>query len=342
LRFESSLSALAPGSPALRAEDRRVREQLGGMDSARLVVSSGDDLQAALRANDGVAVALDAAVVAQELGGFQSLSAWLPSRALQERSVMALRAIPDAKGRLLAAFENGGFEPDAFAHSAFFEAPSVPPLQLSDLRGSPLNEVVRPFLADLRGRPAIVTHLRDVRDPEALRRRLQPLAASVYLDQQALLTALYAELQQRALELTGVGLLAVFAIVWLRYRSLRATLSAMLPALLSGACALSLLALAQVSLNLLHLLGLLLILGIGVDYGIFLLEGNSGSRQWISTLVGIVVACLSTTLSFGLLAISGVPALRALGQMVAIGVPLSLCLAPVARLALMPPEPSDG
>jgi predicted exporter len=255
---------------------------------------------------------------------------------------MALRAIPDAKGRLLAAFENGGFEPDAFAHSAFFEAPSVPPLQLSDLRGSPLNEVVRPFLADLRGRPAIVTHLRDVRHPEALRRRLQPLAASVYLDQQALLTALYAELQQRALELTGVGLLAVFAIVWLRYRSLRATLSAMLPALLSGACALSLLALAQVSLNLLHLLGLLLILGIGVDYGIFLLEGNSGSRQWISTLVGIVVACLSTTLSFGLLAISGVPALRALGQMVAIGVPLSLCLAPVARLALMPPEPSDG
>jgi predicted exporter len=86
---------------------------------------------------------------------------------------------------------------------------------------------------------------------------------------------------------------------------------------------------------------LLLVLSMGVDYGVFMVEsGRSGEGG--STLVGMLTACLSTVVSFGALAMSANPALRSMGLTAAIGVALALALAPAAWLLLgRRPEP-DG
>ena len=61
------------------------------------------------------------------------------------------------------------------------------------------------------------------------------------------------------------------------------------------------------SLQLFNVLALILLLGIGVDYGIFLLEHDGDGSAWLAVVLGAA----STLLSFGLLGLSGTPALRA-------------------------------
>jgi predicted exporter len=71
---------------------------------------------------------------------------------------------------------------------------------------------------------------------------------------------------------------------------------------------------------------LLLVSSMGVDYGVFLAESRSGDIH--ASISGIAIACLTTVFAFGLLAVSDNPALHAIGSTIALGVCLSLALAP--------------
>ena len=101
---------------------------------------------------------------------------------------------------------------------------------------------------------------------------------------------------------------------------------ALVPTLLAGGLALAATALAGQPWQLFHVLALLLLLGVGVDYGIFLLA--QPSRRDLRGFVSITLAAASTWLSFGLLALSGTPALRAFGFTLGLGIALAWFLTP--------------
>jgi predicted exporter len=128
----------------------------------------------------------------------------------------------------------------------------------------------------------------------------------------------------------GAGLFVVFALVFARYRSLRLSLAAFVPCILAAAATVSLLTLCGSTMNLLHLVGLLLVLSMGADYGIFVVESRDHPEELGATLVSLVVAMLSTVLSFGLLGMSENPALRALGLTAGLGTLFSVVFAPAA------------
>ena len=83
-------------------------------------------------------------------------------------------------------------------------------------------------------------------------------------------------------------------------------------------------------LQLFGVLAQLLLLGIGVDYGIFLLEHRDDGASWLAVCLGAA----STLLAFGLLALSATPALHGFGLMLLLGIGsvwlLSPCLRPTA------------
>jgi predicted exporter len=92
------------------------------------------------------------------------------------------------------------------------------------------------------------------------------------------------------------------------------------------------LVLAGFSLNLLHVVCVLLVLSMGVDYGVFLVESRTHPQQVAATVLSLLACCLSTVLAFGLLAMSSNPALRAIGLTTGLGVLASLVLAPTALI----------
>ncbi|MCZ6640610.1 MAG: hypothetical protein O7F71_03455, partial [Gammaproteobacteria bacterium] len=74
--------------------------------------------------------------------------------------------------------------------------------------------------------------------------------------------------------------------------------------------------------------GLALILGMGMDYTLFL----KTSRQRSSAMLAVLMAAVTTEIAFGLLSASAVGAIHSFGLTVAIGTAISFFVAPlVAR-----------
>jgi predicted exporter len=77
------------------------------------------------------------------------------------------------------------------------------------------------------------------------------------------------------------------------------------------------------------------LLGVGVDYGIFLLEHRDDGSAWMAVILGAV----STWLSFGLLALSQTPALHAFGLTLMIGLAWVGLLTPLLRATPLNADP---
>jgi predicted exporter len=120
---------------------------------------------------------------------------------------------------------------------------------------------------------------------------------------------------------------AVFAA--LAWRFGRSAWRAWLPTALGSVITLALLGLLGQPLQLFNVLALLLLLGVGVDYGIFLLEHPNDGSAWLAVSLGAA----STWLAFGLLGLSSTPALRAFGLTLLFGVAIVGLLAPCLRPA---------
>ncbi len=334
LTWVDDIRVLNALDPALVAEDERVRERVSRMDAGRFVIAWGPDEETALQRNDEVFRRLTEGLEAGELARFRSLHSFLPSETTQRASMEALQSDPRLFDRLSTALAEEGFVADAFApfREALSEDPA--PLTWEALAESPIGPLARSFRIDLSdGRVAFVTLMRSG-DVDALTARLDGIEGVRLFDQTRFLGSAYGRFRTRTLQMIGVGLVAVFLLLLLRYRRLMPAIAAFAPAVLAAATALAVLTLIGYRANLMHLVALLLVLSMGVDYGVFMVEAHGDEESVAPTLTSLLVACVSTVLSFGLLAMSANPALRALGAITGIGVMLSFVLAPAAWLFL--------
>jgi len=87
---------------------------------------------------------------------------------------------------------------------------------------------------------------------------------------------------------------------------------------------------AGIPLNLFHWLALMLVLGVGANYAVFLREGCARQRADIGSVwVGVLLSASTTLLSFGLLGTSAMPVLRSFGMTLALGIVIAVALAPL-------------
>ena len=335
VRWVDDVSALSTVDAALTAEDTRVRARVARADTGQFVVVRGRDDEDALSKNDEVARRLEAAKAMGELDGFSSLHSLIWSSELQRRSHDAIAHDPSLPARFSAAFEAEGFIASAFQPFVRdLSEPAPRPLTVEELLRSPLGDLLRPFRVVIGGQVALVTLVAGLRNPAALRARLQGLDDVFFIDQPAFLNQAYRRFRARTLQMIGVGLAVVFLIVHARYRRIRLSMAAFLPPVLAVAATLASLALCGIALNLLHVIGALLVLSMGADYGIFIVESRDHPEELGATLLSLVVAMLSTVLSFGLLGMSSNPALAALGITAGLGTLLSVVFAPAALAVL--------
>jgi predicted exporter len=146
------------------------------------------------------------------------------------------------------------------------------------------------------------------------------------------LNEIFARFRDQTVRQTALGSLLVLPLLMLRYRGLRRALAAFLPSTLSAIVVLSLFAALGHEINLLHVVSLLVVMGMGVDFGIYLVDSVDSHRALGATLISILLCCLSTIFTFGMLALSSHPALRAIGLTSGLGIALSFLFAPVTLL----------
>ena len=314
--------------PSLMAENKRVRQRVVDVDEGRFVVALGTDAESALALNDRIDSRLGDSVAKGQLGGVRSLHSFLWSQELQRENLAAFRSAPDLGGRIEDAFVAHGFRPGAFESFAQAVAsPIAAPLLPEDLAGSPFERALDSMLR-LDESWAVVTYLRDVRSGEDIRNALVGLEGAHYIDQQEIVTELYQGYRRSTLRMVGLASAVVFVVLQLRYRSLRRGLLAFLPSVLVALTTLGLFGILGIPVNVIAAVSLVVVLGMGVDYGIFSVDAARRPERLGATMSSLLVSCLTTIFVFGTLALSSHPALRAIGLTTASGILLALVISP--------------
>ncbi len=125
-----------------------------------------------------------------------------------------------------------------------------------------------------------------------------------------------------------LGFAIVFVILQLRYRSVRLGLLAFVSAALAALTTYGVFGLLDVPVNVVSAISVLVVLGMGVDYGIFTVDSAHHPERLGATLSSILISCLTSVFVFGALALSEQPALRAIGLTTGTGILLALALSP--------------
>ncbi|MBW2542953.1 MAG: MMPL family transporter [Deltaproteobacteria bacterium] len=328
LHWEDDPSTLVAGDPVLIAESERVRARIADFDTGRFVVGLAPSAEAALALNDRIHERLSRAIAAGDLLGVSSLHSFLWSQELQRENLEALRSVPDLAGRIDRAYVQSGFRSGAFGKfPAAVAAPRAAPLRAEDFVGTPLERAVD-SLVELDGRWAVVTYLRGVASGGAIRDALEGLEGTHYIDQKEIVGGVYRGYRRSMVRVLALGCVVVFVVLQLRYRDWRAALLAFATAGLAALATYGTFGILGVSVNVVSSISLLLVLGMGVDYGIFTVDGARLADRLGATLSSILISCLTSVFVFGTLALSEQPALRAIGLTTGTGILFALALSP--------------
>ena len=336
LHVNDDLRQLQGSPPALVDAQRELGRLLGLASPAQFFVVGGANADEVLRREEALKARLDDRVAAGDLAGYAALSDWVPSPQRQASDAALTRRVETP---LIAAV-------DQVLGESQERAPFDPaPLTLDRWLASPASIAGRAlWLGAVPNRDggtgvASVVMLRGLQDQAALPailRGADGLPGVRWVDQVQSVSALLGRYRRTMGLLLAAGHAVVLLALALRYG--RRAWRAWLPTAIATLGTLALLALAGQPLQLFNVLALALLLGIGIDYGIFLLERETADAG--SAWLAVVLGAAGTWLSFGLLALSSTPALRSFGLTLLFGILIVWLVAPCYRLA--PPSSSPA
>jgi predicted exporter len=173
---------------------------------------------------------------------------------------------------------------------------------------------------------AAMVSLQGINNPTLLHVQAEDLPGVVLVDRLGELNNVFAATQISAAELKLASCVLIVLVLVLPFGFGGALRIVSLP-LLAALCSLASLGWLGQPLTLFSLFGLLLVTAISVDYAILMREQVGGAAV---SLLGTLLAALTTWLSFGLLAVSSTPAVSNFGLSVSLGLIFSFLLAPWA------------
>jgi predicted exporter len=330
--WRGQLSDLSPIDAVDLARDAALRADVGAPDAGTLVAVSAADEAGALAAAEAVGVRLDVLVRQGLLQGYASPARFLPSPATQRARLAALPDPATLSARLAEATEGGPLPAARLA--AFVDevqaARKDAPFDRRALEGTPLATAVDALL--LRGdanRPwrallSLQAAEGKALDAGRIRSAIAEVPGAQLVAIKPELDALYARYLRQAEWQAALGAAAVVALLALTLRSARRLLEVLLPIAAATVVVLAALTASGAALGILHLVGLLLTVAIGSNYALFFDHLRRAPAVDEDTLASLLLANLTTVISFALLASSQIPVLQAVGAVVAPGALLCL------------------
>ena len=131
------------------------------------------------------------------------------------------------------------------------------------------------------------------------------------------------------MQLSLAGFAGIVMLLAVTLRSPRRLGAVLLPLVLAVVVVIAGLHLLGERLQLLHLIGMLLIVAVGSNYALFFNRTAGEHRPDPETLASMLIANITTAIGFGTLALSEVPVLNAVGVTVGPGVILALLFAAI-------------
>jgi len=332
VRVDDDIRLLQSSSPTLLAEQQRVLALTGVANPGQFLVVEAGTPEAVLQVEEAVRDGLDRLQREGLIAGYQALSQWVPSAARQREDHALLARHLYSRGRGLETLGQGLGLPVAWVEATrrAHRVAAATTLPLEAWLGSAVSE---PFRHQWLGRTAqgyasviLFSGIGGRAGVQALRAAAGQVPGVVWVDRVETISSLLGRYRRQVGGMLALGYLLVFLALVLRYRV--TAWRVMAPTVVASLVAVALFGWLGLAVNLFALLALLLVLGMGVDYGIYLQEERGDhAGAWL----GVALAALSTLLSFGLLAFSRTPALQTFGVTMLCGIGLAWLLAPSFR-----------
>lgn len=329
--WRAGLASMSPVPQAAQDLDAKLRADIGASEAATLVVAFGADVEQVLQQAEAVGLRLDALVNDGKLLGYDSVTRFLPSQRTQAQRTAALPAADVLRARLPDA--TAGVPLSAARLEPFVkeldEARRLPPITLEQVRAGPLGAIAGALLFERPGggwAAMLSLHTGPDFRHAVVADALANMPDVVVVEVGEALSDVYQRYLHDAFVQVGLGALAVVVLLGAWLRSARRLFAVCLPLAVAVVLTLGGMALLGMALSILHLVGLLLVVAVGSNYALFFDELQRTGQADEDTLASLLLANLTTVVSFTLIAISKIPALSAIGQVVAPGALLALLL----------------
>lgn len=341
LRYNGDLRVLDAPDPAVIADEAHFTATWGAKGDQAFVISHGDTLKDALNTNSRVYRFLQAG----NFENFQSLAPILPGPEVQQHNRHTWNQFwdsirPEFDTHFLKAATNRGFSERAF--TPFFQEIEKDPGLLSPEKL--LNGPLQPMLATmLRTLPGLddTEHGKRFMALTTVAINTGNLQQLISLGDNDPAVTVIANSKWRGeverllrKDIALLSLLAGSAIVLLvsiQFRKIDATLAVLAP-VLSALAAMSVFCwLTNGELNMMHVIMGIMVIGLSVDYGIFVVCSRHDNHV-TSSAIAVSICAASSLIGFGVLAFAGHPALHSLGITVLVGIgvawPVALIVSP--------------
>ncbi|MDT8335499.1 MAG: hypothetical protein RQ753_07360 [Desulfurivibrionaceae bacterium] len=333
LRYNGDLRALDVPVQAVSDDERAFKGIWGGEGEQAFVVAVGREQDTVLNLNDRVYQTL---ARQEKSSGVQSLAVLLPG---PDRQVENLARWREFQKTGLAGFERElrqaaiatGFTPAAFQPFLDWLESEPESLAPGDFLDGPLRPFIYSLFREFSEKGAIgkgesvetflaATIVPDNPDNKAVLERLSSEIAGVtVLSNSRWRRQVEEDLKRDIVKLSTVAALLVIMICALFFRSPRPVLGVLAPVTSALAAMALFAAFTGGELNIMHALMGIMVIGLSVDYGIFMVRACLGGIDH-RTLSAVSICAVSTLSGFGVLGFAEHPALHALGVTVLVGI----------------------
>jgi predicted exporter len=334
--WEDDLAALSPIPLYLINQDRALRHQLNAPEVSHLLVVTADSAEQALRQAEEVQSRLQLLQSEEVIRGSDLLTRLLPSARTQLKRRDQLPETASLRRNLEIAMEGMPYRPGTF--EPFLESVeksrASPPLTPEKTTGTLFGNKVESLLHRAGAGWILIVPLSGVNDPRVLEQTFNDqLQGNVrYINLKNETNRFVTRFRDEALYRLGWGLLIMIAVLLIALKSPSRVAWVLLPVIIALVIDIALLLALGQRLSLFHLVSLLLVVGISLDYSLFINRSEVDWQERRRTLHSLTVCFASTAAVFGLLALSELPVLKAIGSTVVIGVTsgyiVSLALSP--------------
>jgi predicted exporter len=338
LTSDDDIHLLIQRDPELAQQEAIVRETIGLEGSTQFFVVQGNSAEQVLQRAEALQRKLEGPIAGAPIKGVQSVTQFVPSARQQaeDRARLGQRVFADRQA-LATALLDAGFRPEVAANYVdAFGGDHSGPLTVDAWLAMPWSQPYRHLWLGRVAQAQAPTYAAIVIPAGATVAQLPALAALAdgeagirFVDKPASVARLFAAYRVDSGWWLAGALVMVLVLFCVRYgpaNGARVTL----PVVLAVGITFAAYGYAGMPLNLFHWLALMLVLGVGANYAVFLREGCARRHADIGGVwVGVLLSAATTLLSFGLLGASAMPVLRSFGMTLALGIVIAVALAPL-------------
>jgi len=326
--YADDVRLLQSPAESLIGEEKKVQKYLNASGSSQFLVIQADDIEHCLQKEEQIRPVLEQLISDNLMGGYQSITSFLPSLQRQAENNHLVEQLYEQQ--LTPFYESIDLSVSDIVNAQKIMKQTMkqaltPEVWLSQENSSAWRDLI---VRQVDRGAATTIHFTGKIDEAAviiLKQLSTKDKGIVFVDRIQNISDLIGGYRSEAVKLIALAYLGVIIVLFIRYKL--QVWRIIFPPILASIFTLSTIVYLGYGINIFHLMALILVLGIGLDMGIFLIEIHKGAHTWLAASL----STYTSVLAFGLLVLSDTPVLHHFGLTVFLGLSFIWLLTPIMR-----------